>query len=255
MAEQVKRALLVGCNYPGTDGELAGCINDLRDISLLLRRCFGFQDQNITVLTDEDRTEESTTNENIKNNLRNLVNVSAPGDILFLFFAGHGDQVVDQNHDENDGLDEVILTQNFGNITDDELREILTELNPDVKFTMLCDCCHSGTILDGTAIPLSRELDAEDVDRASSNLPNVVAITGCKAEQLASEEYTNGGVRGLFTSTTTRILRQVYQDSNTTLTNKQLAQMVSKEVLEKWSKQQICLECTADLADKNFIDW
>lgn len=38
-----RRALLCGCNYPGTNAELRGCINDCMAMRALLTEHFGFQ--------------------------------------------------------------------------------------------------------------------------------------------------------------------------------------------------------------------
>jgi len=45
-----KRALLVGINYVGTNGELAGCHNDVGNIKDYLVNVQGFQEKNITIL-------------------------------------------------------------------------------------------------------------------------------------------------------------------------------------------------------------
>ena len=47
----MKRALLIGINYIGTANELAGCINDIANISnILINRC-GYNQNDVTVLT------------------------------------------------------------------------------------------------------------------------------------------------------------------------------------------------------------
>jgi len=38
-----RRALLCGCNYPGSSAELRGCINDCMAMRALLTKHFGFQ--------------------------------------------------------------------------------------------------------------------------------------------------------------------------------------------------------------------
>lgn len=42
MSGKRRRALIVGCNYPGQSAELAGCINDAKCIEYLLTNKFGF---------------------------------------------------------------------------------------------------------------------------------------------------------------------------------------------------------------------
>lgn len=151
-----KRALLVGCNYKGTQAELHGCINDTELWHKLLLDCFGFPEENITVLTDEHASgPKRASKEVIKETLNSLVEKSKPGDILFFQFSGHGTQEPDQpGGDEEDGKDEILVTAGsnypFAFLFDDELHEIFTKLPSGVKLTMISDCCHSGTILDKT---------------------------------------------------------------------------------------------------------
>lgn len=42
-----------------------------------------------------------------------LPSVSRPGDEVFIFFSGHGGQILDDQKDEPDGLDEVLLTHDY----------------------------------------------------------------------------------------------------------------------------------------------
>ena len=65
MASQA-RALLVGCNYPGSTAELKGCINDVHTMKSLLVNIYGFKEQDITVMIDTDSTYPKPTGANIK---------------------------------------------------------------------------------------------------------------------------------------------------------------------------------------------
>jgi archaellum component FlaG (FlaF/FlaG flagellin family) len=47
-----KRAVLVGINYPGTENELAGCVNDVVIVKDLLVESYGFDENDMTVLLD-----------------------------------------------------------------------------------------------------------------------------------------------------------------------------------------------------------
>ena len=108
MPSGVKRALLVGCNYPGTSSELRGCINDvLRMRTMLLGQ--GFPEQAIMVLRDDQRHGQLPTKRAILDGLRWLVQGAARGDSLFFHFSGHGAQQRDHSGDEADGYDETIV--------------------------------------------------------------------------------------------------------------------------------------------------
>jgi Caspase domain len=87
------------CNitYPywhaGTSATLRGCINDVKSMYALLTECYGFPQQNISVLVDDGSSQQAPTGANIKKYLSGLVSASQPGDIAVFHFSGHGTQV------------------------------------------------------------------------------------------------------------------------------------------------------------------
>jgi uncharacterized caspase-like protein len=88
-----KRALLVGCNYPGTQCELRGCANDVRRMRRTLVERFGFDESDILVMLDTDPSTLQPTGANIRSSLRKLINSVEPGDVLVFHYSGHGTQV------------------------------------------------------------------------------------------------------------------------------------------------------------------
>ena len=74
--------------------------------------------------------------------------LTLPGDTLFFHFSGHGTQIPTDNPQETDGMDEAIVPTDMNVILDDDLRVIVCKLAVGAHFTMLADCCHSGTLLD-----------------------------------------------------------------------------------------------------------
>lgn len=146
-----KKALLIGCCYPGTSAALNGCINDVQCIEYCLKKRFGFQDSQITVLRD-DRRDSQPTRDNIFRGIAWLLSDQRPGDSLFFHFSGHGSQQRDYSGDESDGMDETILPTDYkrtGMIIDDELNAALVRpLRPGVTLHAVIDACHSGTALD-----------------------------------------------------------------------------------------------------------
>lgn len=155
-----KRALLVGCNYPGTKAELSGCVGDVYGWKSLLEDCCGFNSEDITILIDTDAAFTRPTGKNIKEELKRLVTESQDGDTLFLHFSGHGVQVPDDDPDEEaDGMDEALCPCDFNLIIDDDMREIIEPLNPGCKFIFVSDCCHSGGMLDHKEVVISGEID------------------------------------------------------------------------------------------------
>jgi hypothetical protein len=61
-----KRALLCGCNYPGSSHALNGCVNDVNAMYNMLTTHFGFAAEDITKLIDTDPSSEQPTGANIK---------------------------------------------------------------------------------------------------------------------------------------------------------------------------------------------
>lgn len=146
-----KRAVLIGINYTGQQGELSGCHNDVKNMKEYLVKIQGFEERNMTILMD-DNYHTSPTRSNISQAYRDLVRSSVPGDTVFCHYSGHGGRVVDTSGDEDDGYDETLIPVDFkraGQITDDELfAKLVKPLPKGVLMTSLMDCCHSGTVLD-----------------------------------------------------------------------------------------------------------
>jgi hypothetical protein len=88
-----KRALLVGCNYPGTKVELHGCANDVKRMKDTLITRFGFDEEDILVLLDTDRSGMQPTGANIRNCLAKMIAGVRPGDVMVFHYSGHGTQV------------------------------------------------------------------------------------------------------------------------------------------------------------------
>ncbi|ORX46390.1 hypothetical protein BCR36DRAFT_102920 [Piromyces finnis] len=146
-----KKALFIGINYTGTSAELKGCINDVRNISELMCRRYGFQ--NCLYLTDEqDDPIMKPTYHNIIEAMKWLVEGAQPGDSLFFHYSGHGGTATDKEGDETDGFDETIIPLDFqskGQILDDEIYEnLVTPLPKGCRLTAIFDSCHSGTVMD-----------------------------------------------------------------------------------------------------------
>uniref|UniRef100_A0A383VPH1 Peptidase C14 caspase domain-containing protein n=1 Tax=Tetradesmus obliquus TaxID=3088 RepID=A0A383VPH1_TETOB len=149
-----KRALLCGCNYPGSSHALNGCVNDVNAMYSMLTTHFGFAPENITKLIDTDPSGEQPTGANIKRHLTEMVAASQPGDVLFFHYSGHGTQVP-SDHEEADAKDEALCPTDMNTITDDDLRTIFVNLADGVKLTVVADCCHSGTLLDQPEVQIS----------------------------------------------------------------------------------------------------
>ncbi|CCC06063.1 hypothetical protein SMACR_00281 [Sordaria macrospora] len=148
-----RKALLIGINYFGQDGELRGCINDTKNVSAFLVENYGYKREDMVILTD-DATNPllQPTKENILRAMQWLVAGAQPNDALFLHYSGHGGQTEDTDGDEEDGFDEVIYPIDFktaGHIVDDEIHyTVVKPLQAGVRLTCIFDSCHSGSVMD-----------------------------------------------------------------------------------------------------------
>ncbi|PUZ65379.1 hypothetical protein GQ55_3G218600 [Panicum hallii var. hallii] len=146
-----KRAVLVGINYPGTDGELKGCLNDVARMRRCLVDRFGFDGAGIRVLADADPSTPPPTGANIRLELERLVRDARPGDTLFFHYSGHGLQLpAETGEDDDTGYDECIVPCDLNLIKDQDFTELVAKVPDGCLFTMVSDSCHSGGLIDKT---------------------------------------------------------------------------------------------------------
>lgn len=139
-----KKALCVGINdYPFEGNDLKGCVNDAKGWAGILTGHFGFAEADIKLLLDEQATKEA-----MLSSLEEMIANGEPGDTLVFTNSSHGTYLIDESGDEQDKYDEAICPYDCKEnlIVDDELREILNKLKPDVSFYMISDSCHSGNV-------------------------------------------------------------------------------------------------------------
>lgn len=185
-----KRAVMIGINYVGQQGQLSGCHNDVKNMLEYLKSHQGFEDRNITVLMDDGYHHEPTYH-NIMDAYRTVVRESAAGDSVFLHYSGHGGRVRDTSGDEDDGYDETLIPvdyQRSGQIVDDDLCDQLVKAMPQgVLVTSLMDCCHSGTVLDlpyrftadGDAMVREQSFDFGDIAGVALAVCCLFELLGC----------------------------------------------------------------------------
>lgn len=89
---------------------LPGCERDALGMSAVMRKAGKLDEVKAFV------NQEATTI-NLKRAITEwLPSVSHPGDTVFIYFSGHGDQIVDDNDDESDGRDEYLMPYDFMNV-------------------------------------------------------------------------------------------------------------------------------------------
>ncbi|KAK9152248.1 hypothetical protein Syun_010557 [Stephania yunnanensis] len=144
-----KRAVLVGCNYPGTKAELKGCINDVNRTYKSLTDRYGFSPDDITVLIDTDDSYTQPTGKNVRRALSDLIRSAKPGDVLFFHYSGHGTRLpAETGEDDDTGYDECIVPCDMNLITDDDFREFVDQVPEGCRITIISDSCHSGGLID-----------------------------------------------------------------------------------------------------------
>ncbi len=223
-----KRAVCIGINdYPGTNNDLNGCVNDCNDWANLLQNDFSFG--SVIKLTDSQATKDR-----IVSALDDLVSKSKAGDVAVLTYSGHGTWVYDQGErDESDNRDEAICAFD-GNVIDDTLRGVIQQIDPDARLTIVSDSCHSGTVTRAMLArsrarggaekyaPKPRYMPPEaDVDAARSAVIPIrqrflypetgmaeVLLTGCNATEYSYDAYINGRYNGAMTATAIRLIKQ-----------------------------------------------
>ncbi len=225
-----KRAVLIGINkyqVPGSD--LNGCVNDVKNLSGVLKTYYGFADKDITTLTDLKATKKA-----MQTAIQKLIVGGKKGDTLLLHYSGHGSNVPDDNGDEADHRDEILCPTDLDwkdTLRDDWLRKIFNKLRKGVSLTVIMDCCHSGTItrailppdapvrerflpcpLDFMATESGRKLrgtvrgQLTKASKGKSRKSDIVhaeiperLITGCRSTQTSADAHIGGTYNGALT--------------------------------------------------------
>lgn len=212
-----KKALSVRINkYANPGSDLRGCVNDSLMIREMLKKHFGFNRSDITLLLDHQATQS-----NMIAALKDLVDGAKPGDVLVFHYSGHGSNVVDYNNDENDGYDEIICPHDLdwnNPFTDDMLSDLL-KVEDGVNLTMIMDCCNSGTInrefmrpgefspvkarflMPPTALIANQHERERLIKRTieSQKHNNSMLISGCRDDQTSADAWIDGEFHGAFT--------------------------------------------------------
>jgi hypothetical protein len=202
-------ALVIGINYINTpEIKLNGCCTDAYNIKEMLLNRFGFLNDNITILTDDntDITKESNT-PNVEAALKQLAEKSAKeAKFIFIFYSGHGTQKPDEigKDFEIDGNDECWVLADYkkkGYFTDDKLNDlILNKLGTNVNVIIVSDSCHSGSMADLSWTYNSSSKKINNTKTKVDNLkPNIWQISGCMDSQYSEELAINGRVCGALT--------------------------------------------------------
>jgi hypothetical protein len=226
-------ALCVGINdYPGTDSDLAGCVNDATDWAAV------FEERSFSV---RKMLNKKATGRAMREAIRDLVAKGKSGDLIVVQYSGHGSFVPDVDGDEPDGTDECLCpydVRSEGPITDDELFDLYSARHAGARILMISDSCHSGTVakfapiltpptvkgkgapqrkvrfLPPAAFLPRRELTRLGERRAfrASSPPGRYAallLAGCQDTEYSFDAYFEGRPNGAFTFVALRALESL----------------------------------------------
>ncbi|HAK96800.1 MAG TPA: peptidase C14 [Planctomycetes bacterium] len=210
-----KLAVCIGINdYPGTDSDLAGCVNDAKDWEAVLA-ARGFQ---VGTLMDRRAKKKE-----ISAAIARLLAEAASGDLVVVQYSGHGSFIPDEDGDEADGVDEVLCPWDIdkGNLlSDDELDALFERRAAGVRVVMIADSCHSGTVSrlgperppvpGGARAPKARFMPPVAFMTAFAPLrpraarrrpagPNALLLAGCQDGEFSYDAWFGNRANGAFT--------------------------------------------------------
>jgi metacaspase-1 len=214
-----KRALCVGINdYPGTNSDLKGCVNDANDWAGALEG----RGYDVKLLLDA-----KATLKNMVAALNDLIDKSGNDDSLVFTYSGHGSWLPDDNGDEPDGRDEMLCPYDVGSeqyLMDDMLSEIFGRKGKGARLYFISDSCHSGSVSKFAADPIGGKdrmpkirllppLDFVKDEDIRARIPLAVGapataggekypallISGCKDVEFSYDADFGGRANGAFT--------------------------------------------------------
>lgn len=154
VSAQTRRALVIGIGQQ--EDKAWGKINGDKDVPYVeeMLKNARFKTGNVKKLVNQQATKAA-----IVNALKSLASQSKHGDIVYVHFSGHGQQMKDVHNDEKDGLDECWIPYDAyrkpcnkdrgeKHLTDDEVNYYLNAIRDKIgdtgKMLVLIDACHSG---------------------------------------------------------------------------------------------------------------
>ena len=216
VSAQTRRAFVIGI---GQQEEKAwGKINGDKDVPYVMEMLKNakFKTGNVKKLVNRQATKAA-----IVNAFKTLALQSKRGDIVYVHYSGHGQQMKDVHNDEKDGLDECWIPYDAyrkasatyhgeKHLTDDELNVYLNAIRNKIgakgKLLVAIDACHSGDATRGDEDEVVRGVEdifeaiksfiwgtsadkgKTDVNpNAKENKERWITISACKSDQVNIE--------------------------------------------------------------------
>ncbi len=185
--------------------DLAGAQADAEEIAEILKAKYGFQATDMKVLLNGAATRAA-----ILAAIDNLTRASQRGDVVAIYYAGHGAQRYNSKSWKPTHLDQTIVPvdANAGvfDIRDKELAVLFNQLlDKGVTLTLIFDSCHSGSITRGGGLVRLAGIDPRDSRDDSRPTPpeerGALIFSAAQDDQTAAEALDpNGKDHGAFTS-------------------------------------------------------
>ncbi len=220
-----KKALCIGINdYPGTQNDLSGCVNDANDWAAeLTGRGYA-----VSKLIEAQASLAGMTA-----GLQGFIGSAVSGDTLIITYSGHGTWVPDSSGDEPDGRDEGLCPWDIGSagpLLDDEIRSMFGQRAAGVRIVLISDSCHSGSVTRGDDsdldpggararfLPLEAWMSAAELPSPGKRPPGLISglrrsggdllLAGCLDTQYSWDTSFKGRPNGAFTYYALKTLRE-----------------------------------------------
>lgn len=214
---QTRRALVIGLGLQ--EDKAWGKINGDKDVLYVdkILKDAKFKAGNIRKLVNKQATKKA-----IVNAFESLMAQSRRGDLIYVHYSGHGQQMKDVHNDEKDGLDECWIPYDAyrkpckkdrgeKHLTDDEVNYYLNAIRNKIgdvgKMLVVIDACHSGDATRGSDDEVVRgvedifeaiksfiwgepsEKSKEKVvnPKAKENKERWITISACRSDQVNIE--------------------------------------------------------------------
>lgn len=260
---QNKIALIIATNYPNTNNQLNGCINDANNIHAFLLT-IGFAQNEIIMITDEYDTIEGRApiRQNIELALVDIArrtHAENGPNLVWVSYSGHGAYQFDNSGDETDGRDEVLCPRDCdtaGMISDDWIKaQFIMQLAPQCTMIGLFDCCHSGTICD-LPYTYNRKIAADKrpiFGGTNIAVPAARAytISGCRDSQTSADAY----IASKYSGAMTWAFLQVMKDpANRHLNLMKITDKMRKLLAAEYTQYPVLSACRESEFSAIFID-
>lgn len=204
---QTKRALVIGIGKQ--EDPAWNKINGDKDVSYVLEILEGANYEQIITLVNEEATKDA-----IVATFQHLAQSCQKGDVVYVHFSGHGQQMRDKGNDESDELDECWIPYDAyrkpcdkdrgeKHLVDDEVNMLLTNIRNKIgdggKMLVVIDACHSGDATRGQGETVRGVEDVFEAVKAylkdtphtdtaeSSNREQWITLSACRSHEVNVE--------------------------------------------------------------------